>query len=545
MALKTFKILPILGLKTNVPQNDPSLFQFLSDGVAATHDVGGVNVDYNRKVNACTKSFGSTVWSNDATSEATRCLGLFELYDGTYRDYIYFDNGKVFRHDDAGDPTEITASPAVLFNRKSSDIYSIIKVGDYVVWSDKGGNTPYKWKHGATNSSKLAASGASYIFRYIENFQRRVIGAYSVGIASDAGTTLETDGNISVRWSTAWPSTAITALNFPTTNQYYVPNDDTIVGIKAMGRDRCFIYCEDSIQLLTATSIYSTPFAIKNVQEKIGATVNSSIISLGDRHFLFNKHYGFCEFRGGQFPHNGRPISWDIEASLQDIRFEYMDRIVGTFIPFTNELCWTGPFGGDFENDTLFFYSLDTGKWRKEDKVHSYVDIWHLTDNRVWADWITGLPNYSTGVWSEAGTNSWDEGIESNFRLTYSMNDGKAYYHYGEAMPSTANLDGYRIEPILDFGDPTRDDLLEEIWFEMGVVGSYSIDVSHRSGNTVGELIAQSWTALDSVSCNSPADAVVRTSKNAKLHQIKWGTNLDSEKFEVNGITFKYKNKGR
>ena len=49
MALKTFKILPILGLKTNVPQNDPSLFQFLSDGVAATHDVGGVNVDYKSK----------------------------------------------------------------------------------------------------------------------------------------------------------------------------------------------------------------------------------------------------------------------------------------------------------------------------------------------------------------------------------------------------------------------------------------------------------------------------------------------------------------
>ena len=357
--------------------------------------------------------------------------------------------------------------------------------------------------------------------------------------------TGETDGDITIRWSDSWPSTAIENIGFPDTNQYYVPNDDPISGLRAMGRDRCFIYCENSIQLLTATSIYSTPFIIKNVQEEVGTTVNSSIISLGDRHFMFNKHFGFCEFRGGQFPHNGKPVSWDIDSDLQNITPSAMDRIVGAFLPLTNELCWIGAFGGAVENDRIYFYSLDTGKWRKEDKVATYIDNWLLPDSQIWTDWVLSFPSYSTGIWSEADANTWDENFEDKRRLAYGASDGKLRYSFGESMPSTDNLDGYRIEPILDFGDSTRDDLLEEIWFEMGIIGSYSIDVSHRSGNTVGELTAQGWTALDSVSCNSPSDAVVRCGKNAKLHQIKWGTNLDAEKFEVNGITFKYKNKGK
>ncbi len=98
----------------------------------------------------------------------------------------------------------------------------------------------------------------------------------------------------------------------------------------------------------------------------------------------------------------------------------------------------------------------------------------------------------------------------------------------------------YRIEPVLDFGNPYRFDLLQEIWFGITDGGVFSIDVYHRSGDTLGELEADSWTQLDSLSCNNPTRPVVHVNKNARMHQIKWGTDKVSEKFQVNDITFKY-----
>jgi hypothetical protein len=70
--MESFIIKPVLGLKTNVPQNDPSLFQGLSQGIAAVHAVGGENFDQRRSRNACTKSQGKLVWSaNGVPTTAT------------------------------------------------------------------------------------------------------------------------------------------------------------------------------------------------------------------------------------------------------------------------------------------------------------------------------------------------------------------------------------------------------------------------------------------------------------------------------------------
>ena len=93
----------------------------------------------------------------------------------------------------------------------------------------------------------------------------------------------------------------------------------------------------------------------------------------------------------------------------------------------------------------------------------------------------------------------------------------------------------------MDFGNPKRYDLLKEIWFDIGNTGSYSIDINHRMGQTVGEVEAASWTSLGSVSCNSPSVPALRNfGKAARLHQIKWGTETDDEKFQVSRITFKF-----
>ena len=81
---------------------------------------------------------------------------------------------------------------------------------------------------------------------------------------------------------------------------------------------------------------------------------------------------------------------------------------------------------------------------------------------------------------------------------------------------------------------------LTEIWFSLAETGSFDIDLYHRSGDTTGELEKQSWTSIGTIDCNDPSYAVAYVEQNAKLHQIKWGTDVAEEKFNVNEIAFKY-----
>jgi len=82
-------------------------------------------------------------------------------------------------------------------------LYSMCRVGDYLVFTD-GDNPPFKWKHNQTDFTKLIASGDSVRFKYVFPFQRRVIGLY----------TEQTNGEIDVRYSSAWPATAIEDMTF-------------------------------------------------------------------------------------------------------------------------------------------------------------------------------------------------------------------------------------------------------------------------------------------------------------------------------------------
>ena len=92
----------------------------------------------------------------------------------------------------------------------------------------------------------------------------------------------------------------------------------------------------------------------------------------------------------------------------------------------------------------------------------------------------------------------------------------------------------------MDFGHIFYHKTLLEIWFGIALSGSYSIDIYHRSGDTIGELIGESWTSLGSISCNNNERPVLPCGITARYHQIKWGTDLKDERFRVTDIVFKY-----
>jgi len=478
---------------------------------------------------ACSKSFGYQKWSNSVNAQATKCLGLFNLYDGTNRNHFMFDNGKLYKFDSSFDPADLNFASPVTFATDDADLYTAIRIGDYMVFTDRGETDMAKWKQGDANLSKVIASGTDYLFRFIVSFQRRLIGLYSD----------QTDGNIDIRWSTAWPATAITSLNYPAANQLYVPNDDPITGGATMGQDRCFIYSENSINQLVYYPDYELPFRLFTVVPDQGAVNHHSIVAVGNSHYLFNASYGFCRYDGGNvFPAGGKPISDDIETDIQGINTAFYDLIVGTYIPIDREVCWTVPWGGESAPNRLFFYNVDTGQWRFEDKSMRFVDTWTMFTSYTWNDLINDLGG-SGATWGLSNNETWAYYTSNRQRLSYGNTDGHLYYQGGNSVDGSA-LDGHRVEPVLDFGKPRVNTLVKEVWFDMGITGDYSLDLYHRGGNTLGELLGQSWTSMGSLSLDSAARPVIHVMQNARLHQFKWGTDGAAEDFEVHSLTFKY-----
>ena len=459
------------------------------------------------------------------------CQGLFELDSGSNRDHIIFSSGKCYIYDSSFEPQLKEDAGTTLFATDDIDLYSIVRAGAWMIFTDRGEHEPFKWKNGESNLTEFIQTGTAYKFRYLESFMRRIIGVHSD----------QTDGDIDVRWSESWPATGIddAAMGFPAGNQLYVPNDDSITGIATMGNNRCFVYCEDSIQQLVYYPDYTTPFGMITTVTGQGGAGHHSIIKMSDRHYVFNRYYGFCEYRGGtEFPYGGRPISEDIEFDLKDINAEYYDSIVGVFIPFTNEMCWAVPVG-DTVPTKLFFYNLLTGQWRIEDRGVRYVDVWRLYTAFTWNDLITALGG-TGATWDQANKDDrWSLYTSNRPMLVTANEDGQLLYRSSN-QELGADFEAYRIEPIMDFGDPLRRDIIQEIWFDIGHVGDYEIDIYHRGGDTVGEVIDKTWTQLNSINCNSPANAVIRENLNYRLHQFKWGTDEKDEPFEVSGITFKY-----
>jgi hypothetical protein len=521
--LESIIIQPVLGLKTDVPQNDPSLFKG-----TACHCVDMANVDFNRIRNSANKTTGVTQYTSSANAQATRCLGLFELRGSSETDHLIFDNGKVFYMSSSRLQTAIDASAPVTFGQSNSSLMSCVQYGDYVCFTDKNRTlTPYKWKNGDANLTKLILSYTEFKFSYLEVFQRRIIGAYSD----------QTNGDIEIRWTDALPTWA--SLSFPAANQLYKPGNDAISGIKRFGNNACFLYGQDSIDSIDYYANYETPFAIRNLVSNHGAVGHHSIIDIGSAHLLFNKFYGFVAYAGGaEFPAGGRPISDSIEDLIGSINPIYYNLIVGTFVPQKMEACWAVPLNGSPTNNVLLFYDLRTGEWRKKNINASFIDYWTLNSILTWND----LASLGYVYWSDFGTMRWGDIVSSNPYLVHGNTTGHAYIDSSESNVSEA-WDGYRIEPILSSGN--NKSLLLEIWFSLDAVGPYSLYVSYRGGDTVGECESATWTILDEVSCDTPDNAVVYLSAINRYHQIKWGSDGSGEAFSVNSIEFKVVPEGR
>ena len=111
----------------------------------------------------------------------------------------------------------------------------MINYGGYFIFADRAEHTPYKWKHGDANLTKLILDGTEFKFRYLTKFQQRIIGAYSD----------QTNGDLDLRWTDAIPTWA--SLDFAAANQLYKPGEDSITGVSKFGVNNLFVYGTDSI----------------------------------------------------------------------------------------------------------------------------------------------------------------------------------------------------------------------------------------------------------------------------------------------------------
>ena len=126
-----------------------------------------------------------------------------------------------------------------------------------------------------------------------------------------------------------------------------------------------------------------------------------------------------------------------------------------------------------------------------------------------------------------------------------SHEDGYIYYEGGTTQ-NGSDFDGYRIEPVMDFGDPNRKKHLLEIWMGFGKVGVYYVDLYWRGGDTAAECESHSWESLGTIRpCAATSAPVAYLSKNERFHQIKWGCDSKEQPFEVNRIDFYFHPQGK
>lgn len=434
-----------------------------------------------------------------------KCHGLFEQDDGTNLKVYNFNDGKVYRYDSGQDTIRVGSETF-----GTDDIlFSAINFGLEMVFTrGTTGYTPYCSDFNDTILAKAISSGTEYKIKYLESFHLRIIGAY-------IDTAQITNGDISIIWSEQLPVPG-TSCTFgsgdPPTNHLFRGNDDPITGIKRMGNNACYLYGQKSIDSIDYYPNYQNPFAIRNVVGNEGAANHHSIVDIGGRHLLFNRNYGFCEYRGGiEFPYGGRPLSEEIENKIATISYDEIDHIQGTHNPVRNEVVWCVPLDGATSPSHLLYFNYLERMWRIKDIATRSVIM-------LDSDYPNDASTKLTMLFSD------DDFI--TLKESGDDNDG-------------SDFDGYRVEPILQFGQINERSMINEIWFGITNTGNYSIDVYHRSGDTVGEVEAASWTALDSVSCNSVDNPVTHVGSNVqRFHQIKWGCDAKNEPFQVNTITF-------
>ena len=440
-------------------------------------------------------------------------------------------DGDVYRYDSSRDPVEIEDAGSTSFASDIGDLYSFIRYGNYMVFADRAEHTPYCSDYNDAALVKLISSGTEYKFRYLESFARRIIGAYSD----------QTNGDLEIRWSNANPIPN-SDCTFAAANQLYIPNDDPITGIKKMGRNACFVYCEDSINRLDYYSNYEAPFGFTTIIDGQGTSSHHSIINENGAHYFYNKNYGFCVYNGGT---QLSPISVNIENWVREIKSTYASKIVGASSPNNNTIAWSVPIEGSSTPNAILVYDYMENKWTRRDLEVGYISpIVNATDV-TWTKLTTEM-GYTT--WESIGNLRWGDLVNESSEFAVSSTDGHLYTLTGES-DNDADYDGYRVEPALSLAGLNTHSILLEIWFSISFGGNFSIYVEYRGADTEAELRETNWTVLDEVSCNNPVNPICflnnLTKKSSRLHQIKWGTDAKNEQFVVSQIEFRFQPEAR
>lgn len=525
--MEYIKIHPILGLKNNVPSDSPSLFKPLAEGTAATHCIEGINFDLARNDNSLSKAFGRQAWSNSANASATKCLGLNEFLsvDGTTRDRIFFDNGAVYRYDASRDPVVLTTGADTTFANDDVDLYSIINFGGYMIFSDRGEHTPYKWKNGDATLSKLLLSGTEYKPRYLMHLNNRILGAY----------TAQTNGDLDIRWSDALPVWA--TLDFPAANQIYKPEGDfPITGLGKLGHTTGFVFSEEDITRLDVQPESTPIISAVRLVKGWGSVNHHSIVEDGKFLYFYDLTRGFCRYDGVR---GVTVISDDIENITNTIIASSAPYIMGLLIPGASEIAWTTPINGSVNPNAILFYNFKTNTWRMEVKDARYLDFWKIFTGYTWNDLILE----TNDVWPDEGT--WSYYTSEAKRLVHGNTDGHVYMNTSE-QDAGANWAAYRIEPILIImGEPEVSKRMFEIWIDSDHAKDIELDFYWRGGDTAREVEKQNWLSVGSINLNDPDDPVLYMDQTARLHQIKWGTDAKDEFYSIPGIKIGYELQGQ
>lgn len=527
--MQTLTIRPILGEKINVPQNDPTMLQWIGENQVLTHAVYMNHMDLTRQENACSKAYGKFQWSSSAISGATGCNGLFELDDGTNVDHIILDHGKFYYYNSSRAPTNVDAATPVTFNTTSPALYSLIQYGDWIVIAD-GLRTPYVWKHGEANLYKLIdGGGTEYVFKYLIEFQRRIIGIYSD----------QSNGDIEIRWTDDLPTLHGASLDFASANQLYKPQaSDPFTGVSKMGANAVYFYGEESICRLDYYPGSKIPFGITQTVTGHGSVNHHSIINDGLANYFFDKNYGFVKYQGEYEIKKENIISLDIQSTIEDISSNYQNLIVGTYLPFTYEICWSIPISST-TNNKFIFYNTRTGQWRTQNFVASYLDYWTPFTSYTWTNLDTA---YSTWTAADAAVGNWGILTKQLPYLVFATTNGHLYTNSGEDNNGT-DLTAERLEPILDFREPDIKKRILEIWFSFvgGKTASINdLKVMLKSGDAPHLLTTYLLTpTIDT----SVGDVVIYIDKTARYHQLYWYRRGDDQ-FSVSEIRIKYQLQG-
>jgi len=495
---------PILGLRNNTPPDGPEMYKALDQHgeILATYIAAGQNIDLARERNAINKAYGYSEWSHSAVADASLCMGLQEIYDGTNRDLIIFDHGKVYIYNGSKDPVEKAAEAAVTFATGAGDMYSIIQFGGYAIWADFAEHTPYKWSHGDTYITKLiTGSGATeYQFKYLIHLANRIVGAWN-------GT--DDAGDLSVRWTSALPAWA--DLEFTDADQLYKPEgDESITGMARLGNDFGFVFSNNDITRIEYYPSHAPIFRMVCAIKGVGTTSHHSIISDGSNLYFFDANRGFIQYNGAT---GYNVISEPIEDIIDGISIGYSSLIHGKSIPGPtgNRLIWSIPAAGSATPNKIIEYDPRTQQWTGlGTEVSRSMDYWLL-------------PSATERSWVFANT------------------DGKLYEKTGEDANGSA-WDGYFITPVVPNVKPALKKRILEIWLSINnrFAASTYIHVYHRGGDTVGELENQSWTELGTVDMKDSAKPVVYCDVCERLNQFKIETNAKDEYFSITEMRIGY-----